>query len=62
VFTNFLLATSHSSCEVLQSDVEGNLLARDNSLFSSLVAVVKDVMEKPKTYNHDILGSPFPLF
>jgi len=62
VFTNFLLAASRSSREVLQSDVEGSLLARDNSRFSSLVAVVKDVMEKPKTYISDILGSPFPLF
>jgi len=61
VFTNLLLAASHSSRDILQSDVEGSLLARDNFHFSSLVAVVKDVMEKPKTYNHDVLGSPFPL-
>jgi hypothetical protein len=46
----------------LQSDVEDSLLARDNSCFSALVAVVKDVMEKPKTKNHDTLGSSFGIF
>jgi hypothetical protein len=62
IFTNILLATSRSSHKVLQSDVEGSLLARDKSRFSSLVTLVKDVMEKPKTYKHDNLASPFPLF
>jgi hypothetical protein len=62
IFTNILLATSRSSHNVLQSDVEGSLLARDKSRFSSLVTLVKDVMEKPKTYKHDTLDYPFPLF
>jgi hypothetical protein len=45
---NFLLAASHSTHTVLQSDDEGSELARDNSRFSSVVTVDNDVMEKPK--------------
>jgi hypothetical protein len=40
---------------------EGSELARDNSHFSSVVSIVKDVVEKPKKYNHDIFGSLFSV-
>jgi TPP-dependent pyruvate/acetoin dehydrogenase alpha subunit len=48
VFTDFLLAAYRSTGKILQSDVDSSELARDNFCFSSVVTVVKDVLEKPK--------------